>query len=234
MSKNPTTKGAKMSTVTLNGIDQVNERMYVGGDPMYCRNLAADIDLINENVNVIIDCRSDHEHYNGWNEEAGIGAHVKYLHIPMYDDMQRENSSDDFISAWNQVTEMIEADELPVNPVMFVHCHMGVNRGPSMAMFFLMVEHDMTPEAAFALIRASRFGTGIAYAEIAVLASMDLLGDPGLVDMYTWAEWEEAYWESTTSKDVQDRIKFNRKSWTNQRFTTDDRGIAHVIQGGKS
>lgn len=206
---------------TYNGVDKINSHMYVAGDPMYCgRNHVADQMLVAEKVDCIVDCRSLAERRGGWDEE---GLNIPVVYAPMHDDGHRGNHAGDFITPWLQIHEMIGEGTLPNNPVFLVHCHMGVNRGPSMAMFLMMMEQGYTWEDAFLRLRNKRDGVGIAYAEQAVAAAMELTnGDPEDVDDFL--RFERDYWTQARTATVRNRIFHNRS----RGVTVDSRGIAHA------
>lgn len=223
--KQQVTEGFRLDA--YNGVDKINRHMYVAGDPVYCgRNHIADQMLVAEKVDVIIDCRSLDERRDGWDEE---GLAIPVIYAPMHDDGYGRNNAGDFITPYLQVQELIGRGVLPNNPVFLVHCHMGVNRGPSMAMFLMMMEHGYSAKEAFLRIRDRRAGTGLAYAEQAVKAHMELSnGDPEDVDDFL--RFEDAYWTTARKNTVNNRIHRNRQMFNGLKVMIDDRGIAHGIR----
>ena len=202
-----------------NGVDKVNGHMYVAGDPMYCVRYIEDQMLVAEKVDCIVDCRSKSERNGGWDEE---GLNIPVVYAEMHDDGRLDNQAGDFIQAWFKISDAIVAGELPVNPTFLVHCHMGVNRGPSMAMFLLMME-GMSPVDAFLKLRDRRQGVGVAYAEQAVMAWVELTNaDPE--EVQDWLRFERDYWTPARTNTVRNRVFHNRTKGV----TVDARGIAHA------
>ena len=211
----------EMSTITY-----INDRLYVGGDPEYSEDIFADITLLNQNVDLIIDCRSDEEaRLGGWADLDDLD--VPILHAPMYDDLENTNNARDFTNAMDRVRR-----EYPEAKSFYIHCHMGVNRGPSMAMFFLMAEFGMTAMNAFHLLRSQRHGVGIAYAEQAVAAMLTESNGQIDADINIWLQFETDYWTPERNQTVIDRVRSNRlRTRLAHRTVTDSRGIQHITKG---
>lgn len=207
---------------TMTSISHINDRLYVGGDPDYSTDVAQDVLLLNAQVDLIIDCRSQGEaRWGGWIDQEGLD--VPILHIPMHDDLKNNNKPEDFLSALERVHE-----EYPNAQSFFVHCHMGVNRGPSMAMFFLMQLFEMTAKEAFMELREKRPVVGLAYAEDAVAASLILANGQISADINRWTQFEDNYWTPEHIAGVQNHIKRNHYG-PNHRIVTDEKGIDHVM-----
>jgi dual specificity phosphatase 3 len=106
----------------------------------------------------IIDCREE------WDDEellAELAPEIRYWNLGTHDDggFQPDTWFDAGVAAYRQAMANGEAKIL-------VHCHMGVNRGPSMALR-LMLEHDpeALPEDCVIAIRRARPIARIHYAE---------------------------------------------------------------------
>lgn len=207
----------------MTAITHINDRLYVGGDPIWSKDIDGDIALLNAQVDLIIDCRSHSETrgFNNWGNADDLD--VPILHIPMYDDLRNDNSPQDFLTALERVQE-----EHPNAQSFFIHCHMGINRGPSMALFFMMQLFDMTAKEAFTELRAKREGVGIAYAEQAVAAALILATGEVDADINSWIQFEDSYWTPENIASVQNRIKRNHYGST-ARVVVDERGIEHVM-----
>jgi hypothetical protein len=72
---------------------------------------------------------------------------------------------------------MIARNAVTQGKKVFVHCHMGINRGPSTA-FAILLDQGMAPEQAFDLIRAKRPIAAVYYAEDALRADLARRGVP--------------------------------------------------------
>jgi len=106
----------------------------------------------------IIDCRQE------WDDEyllAELAPEIRYWNLGTHDDggPQADAWFDAGVAAYHRAMEQEDAKIL-------VHCHMGVNRGPSMALR-LMLEHDpeVLPEDCVIEIRRARPIARILYAE---------------------------------------------------------------------
>jgi predicted protein tyrosine phosphatase len=208
----------------MSSITYINDMLYVGGDPEYSMDIRGDIALLNAQVDLIIDCRSIGEaRMGGWADHRDLD--VPILHIPMYDDLRNQNSPQDFLDA----LEAVDRD-YPNAKSFYIHCHMGVNRGPSMALFFMINRFGMTAKEAFLQLRQMRPGVGLAYAEQAVAAALTMTSGQVNADINLWLQFEEDYWTEDEVKTVNERIRRNRNH-SMQRAYTDARGIEHITRG---
>ncbi len=111
-------------------------------------------------IGVIIDCRVE------WSDEAFVAEHapqIRYEHHGI-DDVGQRVPGDWF----DHLVEVAAPRPGDAAPGLLVHCHMGINRGPSGAYALLLAAgHD--PVAAIELIRARRPIAGVSYAEDALL-----------------------------------------------------------------
>lgn len=220
-----TMKEKELTMTRYEGLNKVTDWIWVGGDPLYVHDLDAAVSLLNRDFDLVIDARSHAERRDGWNELSGL--EVPVLHVPLHDDGVHDNN-------WEQFVDFkVEKDNLyPGAKKVFVHCHMGVNRGPSVAMFLLMLEHKMSAEDAFMALRDNRPGVGVAYAGMAVEAAETLLGgNEYQVDdaRQDWEAFEDQYWTGVRTQTVKDRINANR--YGHQNVWTDDYGVDHVTKG---
>lgn len=88
-------------------------------------------------------------------------------------------------------------DALETDPaaVVFVHCHMGINRGPSLT-FATMLEMGYEPVAAIDRIRTTRPIAAVGYAEDALdwfHISHDIAADDRQTDRDALREWRAAH-----------------------------------------
>ena len=207
----------------MTAFNRINDLLFVGGDPVYSTSLDEDIAVLNAQVDLIIDCRSKGEvgHESDWGNLENLDVPV--LHIPMYDDLRNDNSPQDFLNA----KAIVERD-YPNAKSFFIHCHMGVNRGPSMALFFLIDVFGMSAKAGFELLRELRPGCGIAYAEQAVAAALTLADGQVDADINKWIQFEDDYWTPEALESVKNRIMKNRYG-PSARVVVDARGVEHVM-----
>lgn len=142
---------------------QITPWLVISGDLPQRRDLA--IQKLNEwidaGVTDIVDVRGE------WSDQALVASHapqIRYHYLGTHDDGTSQNDQwfHDGLAALHSALEHEDAK-------VMVHCHMGVNRGPSMAFAFLL-EQGWDPIAALDAIRASRPIAGIIYAADALRA----------------------------------------------------------------
>ncbi len=161
MSEEPGFADANVSVVT--------DRLLVGGDvdlfhPDRAQRQVAELRAYG--VTHVVDLRIEWDDSELWN-----GTGVEYLHLPI-DDAGQHVPGSWFDRAVGAVLAMLDR---PGSRVL-VHCHMGVNRGPSLGYAVLLGQgHD--PVEALALVRRARPIAHAFYAEDALewwLAQRDL------------------------------------------------------------
>ena len=111
-------------------------------------------------VTHIVDVRQE------WSDAALVAEHqpqITYLHCPTHDNGSAQDDNW-FTSGVNAIVEAINADN---DNTVVIHCHMGVNRAPSLA-FAALLELGWTPVEALRLIRRARPIAAVLYAEQAV------------------------------------------------------------------
>ncbi len=124
-----------------------------------------------EGITHIIDCRQE------WNDEQIVGEHgegIKYFWHGTHDSGGSQQASW-YKRGWDFYEQVTENDP---NAKVLVHCHMGINRAPSMA-FYLMIREGYMPAEALKLIRTNRPIAACLYAESAwrTFAEEDNLSD---------------------------------------------------------
>jgi len=140
-------------------LDFVTPQLAVGGDldPFNDRLAARQLDELSELwFTHIVDARSE------WSDEASV-AHaapdVRYLHHGMDDAGQRVPA------AWFELAvgwvENAWADD--PDAVVLTHCHMGINRGPSLG-FAVLLSLGWEPVAAINALRSVRPQANVWYA----------------------------------------------------------------------
>lgn len=114
--------------------------------------------LLDQNLALVIDCRQEADDAELWGITAETWKTPAYVHLPTDDAEGWVIPPEHFATAVTAATPVLDSGGR-----VFVHCHMGVNRGPSTAYAVLLSRgHGITE--AFDLIRAARPIAGIAYA----------------------------------------------------------------------
>jgi dual specificity phosphatase 3 len=139
----------------------VTARLLVGGDldttddELATRQLR---ELVEAGVTHVVDVRIE------WNDErwvAQAAPQIAYLHHGMDDAGQRVPA------AWFDAGVAWALEALEQGGTVLTHCHMGINRGPSLG-FAVLLAQGWDPIEALDAIRAARPIAWIAYAEDAL------------------------------------------------------------------
>lgn len=142
-------------------IDFVLPNLATGGDLHHDDDIAGRqlLDLVEQGVTHIVDCRIEADDTDF---VAALDPDMAYLHIGVDDDGGRMPAS------WfAEGTAWIAEAMSDPDAVVFVHCHMGINRGPSMA-FAAMLTLGYDPIEAITAIRTARPIAAVGYAEEAL------------------------------------------------------------------
>ena len=140
-------------------ITQLTDTLWTGGDLPEDDEVAADHigDWRDAGIGTVIDCRFE------WSDEdlvAAIAPEIHYVHVGIDDAGQR------IPPAWFDEV-LAAASTADHGGGVLVHCHMGINRGPSAAYALLLADgHD--PVEAIDLIRTRRPIAAVGYAEDAL------------------------------------------------------------------
>jgi dual specificity phosphatase 3 len=164
----------------------VTEQLLVGGDldtrdeELAGRQLR---ELVEAGVTHLLDTRIE------WTDEewvAQVAPDVHYLHHGM-DDAGQQVPFEWFDEAVSWAQEAIDADG-----VVLAHCHMGVNRGPSLGLAVLLAQ-GWDPIEALDAIRTARPIAWVAYADEALRWHHDRRGSEGqlTVDLRRVARWRQ-------------------------------------------
>jgi dual specificity phosphatase 3 len=148
--------------------NEVNDWLLVGADLDIAFHLTGmeaveTIEFLRaQGVTHVVDARIEWSDADLW-EDAGLPA-ANYCHAPITDSYSHKPAEGWFCAVEDFVADFLvnrnEGDKL------YVHCHMGVNRGPSAAMLALLVaDADLHPWDAFLAIREARSIAGLVYAE---------------------------------------------------------------------
>lgn len=132
----------------LPNISRLNDYIWTGGDlhRAYINATKQMTHIVDEGISVIIDTRYE------WNDENLWAEHpdVDYHHLGVDDDGGLQPDW------WWKDGLSITRDAVDQGRQVLIHCHMGVNRGPSLAGIALVEVFRMTPFNAWSTIRAQR------------------------------------------------------------------------------
>jgi len=151
-------------------INFVTDRIAIGGDldtgrPEVARSQL--LELVDRGMTHIVDCReewSDADFVAQW--APGIG----YLHNGTHD-----NGSAQSQSFFDRGIEYARTTLDQADTKVLLHCHMGVNRGPSMG-FAVLLDQGWDPIEALDAIRAARPIAAVGYARDALIHRLDRSG----------------------------------------------------------
>lgn len=146
--------------VTAN-VSRLTASLWIGGD-LDTRRMATAraqlAELMAAGINTIIDCRAEWDDA-GWVTEDN--PQIDYLWIGVDDAGQRMPYD------WFDEGTAYALEQIAGGHVVLSHCHMGINRGPSMG-FAILLALGWDPIEALDLIRCSRPIAFVAYAEDAL------------------------------------------------------------------
>jgi hypothetical protein len=159
----------------------VTPTLAVGGDlePRLAADQLADIDALG--ITHIIDCRIE------WSDELFVARqapHLGYLHHGM------DDAGQDVPGAWFDAAMAWIAAAGP-DAVVLTHCHMGINRGPSLA-FAVLLHRGWDPIEAIAAIRAARPIANVWYAADALTWHHGRSGTDPADDLRRLDDWRDA------------------------------------------
>jgi predicted protein tyrosine phosphatase len=139
----------------------VNDQVAISGDlSEYDSEALVQLnDWINQGITDIIDLRGEGSHEDFVAENA---PHIRYHWLGVDDEGDRR--SDEWFEAIEAAAQLVLQD--PSRKVV-IHCHMGVNRGPSAA-FTALITHGVDPILALTQIRSARPVAAILYSFDAV------------------------------------------------------------------
>lgn len=137
-----------MDELYLADLDWLTPRVAVGGDLHPHPSVAARQVrwLRDQGVTDIFDCRLEHSDAE---LVARVAPDLRYHRLPVDDDGGRMP-----VWWWRDGTAAARR-AIEAGGRVFVHCHMGVNRAPSLALAVL-VDHGWAPLDAWRLVRARR------------------------------------------------------------------------------
>jgi dual specificity phosphatase 3 len=162
----------------------VTPNLAIGGDlhpvPLRAASQLNEIDTFG--ITHIVDCRIE------WNDEELLAKHlpgIGYLHHGMDDAGQQVPA------AWfDAAIDWIEAGG--PDAVVLTHCHMGINRGPSLG-FAVLLHQGWDPVDAIAAIRAARPIANVWYAADALAWHHGRRGTDPREDLVRLEAWRLAH-----------------------------------------
>ncbi len=166
----------------------VTDHLLVGGD-LDTRDAAlaeAQLhELVASGLTHVVDCRIE------WDDAAFVARHapaVGYLHHGMDDAGQRVPD------AWFDAGVGWVVHALEAGGTVLTHCHMGINRGPSLG-FAVLLAQGVDPVEALDLIRAARPVAFVAYADDALRWHHGRHGTPDALarDLERTAAWRASH-----------------------------------------
>jgi hypothetical protein len=150
-----------MRQLEVANADFVTDRLLVGGDlDVFDTDLAGRqlAELVDAGVTHVVDCQFELDDADTWAQVPG----VSYRRFPV-DDAGQPIPPAWFEPAVGHVLEALRID----GSVVLTHCHMGVNRGPSLG-FAVLLALGWDPVDAIDAIRSVRDIANVYYAEDAL------------------------------------------------------------------
>lgn len=141
-------------------ISQLTERLWTGGDlPDPIDEAVATVDAWRAlGIRQIIDNRIE------WSDKdlvEALAPDIRYFHNGVDDAGQRMPDE------WFDTVTAVANDSLELDGGILIHCHMGINRGPSAA-YAVLLTQGWNPVEAIDLIRNARPIAAVGYAEDAL------------------------------------------------------------------
>ena len=197
--------------------NEVNDWLLVGGDLLIAEHLTGMDELetiahlIGEGVTHVIDARSEWTDLTAW--IAGGMPTANYCYAPIIDQWDHQPPEDWYVKVETFVRNFLE--NRSEGDRLYVHCHMGVNRGPSAAMLALLTaDPSLSPWDAFLAIREARTIAGVVYAEYVGLRHLVRanLGDDDALyrDLGEFRDRMEDYWNPERIGQVNRGIAYYR------------------------
>lgn len=198
--------------------NHVNSWLTVGGDlDLAYKVTGKDEDevvaeLIGQGVTHVLDLRLGFEGPTNLPWVYGGLLPENWCHVPIDDDRSHTPNEEWFTDIedfarrfWNESEE---------GDLLYVGCHMGINRGPTAAMVALLTVGDEgeipTPFAAFLKVRAARKMAGLVYAQAAGMRHMRNAGATSR-ELAGFANALNEYWTPERRREVHYGISYYRE-----------------------
>jgi hypothetical protein len=199
--------------------NDVNDWLTIGGD----LHIAADqtgqtyaeiiTELRDRGVTQVIDLREEWNDRAAWVQMGFPTADYRYAPIV---DVRGYTPEEDWFRTVEEAFSRFWHNSYEGDR-MYVHCHMGINRAPSVGMLALLtVNPEMHPFEAFLQIREARPIAGVRYAE--AVGIRHLLNVEGVTDVSkgmpasvtAWREMLDHYWTPERREEHGDGIAYYR------------------------
>lgn len=172
--------------------------------------------LADHGVTHVLDCRIESTDEDFW-RSAGLSP-SSYLRCPIVDNYNHSPAESWFREVETFIRHFLLNRDF--GDRIYVHCHMGINRGPSAAMLALLTyDPNMSPWDAFLAIREARSITGLVYAEAVgvrhiINRGLDTQADDDAVyaDTCDFRALLNAYWTPERWEEARKGIAFYRSS----------------------
>lgn len=105
-------------------------------------------DLVQKGITHVLDVRQECDDYDFY---AGIDE-ITYDHVPGHDEGDEEAHPPEW---WHECLAVADR-AYDADGTLLVHCHMGVNRAPSVAVVILMDQYGLSPVDAIEAVRQGR------------------------------------------------------------------------------
>lgn len=157
----PTDTDTHIHLATTANVSRLTDTLWTGGDLPSDRNAAVARIRIWQTLGIrrVVDCRIE------WTDQAlvtEIAPEIEYLYAGVDDAGQVMPDS------WfTTITDFAARDTGSGDDGLLVHCHMGINRGPSGA-YAVLLSRGIDPVEAIDLIRGNRPIAAVSYAEDAL------------------------------------------------------------------
>lgn len=185
-------------------ISWVTDHIAVGGDLAYHLSDALDQmqDIMEQDIELVIDLRQEATDEHMWRD-----SNVTYVHLPTDDRFGHHIPAEIFDNAVHEAARVVDG-----GGKVLLHCHMGINRGPSAA-YAVLLHYGYDVVDAFDLIRSKRPEAAIAYAMDALFAHQGR---------------QEKMISPYEDENDRRRLRYHIRSiWTPE----EERRIAHIIRG---
>lgn len=184
-------------------INWVTKDLATGGDLDHRPDeaMAQIEDILAQGITRIVDLRTEWTDREVWDNFP----QVTYVHAPTTDAIGHTIPKEVF-----DVIVATARNRTAGTGKMLVHCHMGINRGPSGAMAVLL-DRGIDPVAAFEMVRAARSEAAIYYAMDALCADQKRKGThdtpEGLADRDRLGDHIDKVWTPEEQKRISHIIR---------------------------
>lgn len=188
-------------------ISWITDTLATGGDLSYDPAVAAlqVQEIVESGIKLVIDTRAeaglggmgeDKADIEIWDENG-----VDYINLGTDDRVGHHIPASLFEQAVRWARHYLDAEDK-----VLIHCHMGINRGPSVA-YAVLLDLDMDPIKAFDLIREKRPQAAVYYAQDALEAELGRRGFHHPVDLDRLKAHMRSIWTPEEEARIQHHIR---------------------------